>query len=116
VAGIGLLHVHYKGSAPAVTDSIGGQMHMFIDGESVLLPLIKSGCLRALAVTGPRREDELPGVLTAREQGQAGAKTAAFEGSVGPAGLPREVMDRRASGPAAAPFSSGTCPGSAGRG
>ena len=94
VAGIDLLHVPYKGSAPAVTDLIGGQTHLLIDAGTVLLPQIKGGRLKALAVTGARRDPNLPDVATVREQGFAGMEAAGFQGLVGPAGLPREVVER----------------------
>jgi tripartite-type tricarboxylate transporter receptor subunit TctC len=94
VAGIDLLHVPYKGSAPAVTDLIGGQTHLLIDAGTVLLPQVKGGRLKALAVTGPRRDPNLPEVPTVREQGLAGLEAVGFQGLVAPAGVPREVVDR----------------------
>jgi tripartite-type tricarboxylate transporter receptor subunit TctC len=94
VAGLDLLHVPYKGSAPAVTDLIGGQTHLLIDAGTVLLPQIKGGKLKALAVTGSRRDANLPDVPTVRELGLAGMEALGFQGLVGPAGLPREVVDR----------------------
>ena len=84
----------YKGSAPAVTDLIGGQTHLLIDAGTVLLPQIKGGRLKALAVTGPRRDANLPDVATVREQGLGGMEAVGFQGLVGPAGLPRDVVDR----------------------
>ena len=94
VAGIDLLHVPYKGSAPAVTDLIGGQTHLLIDAGTVLLPHVKGGRLKALAVTGPRRDPNLPDVPTVREQGLAGLEAVGFQGLVAPAGVPREVVER----------------------
>jgi tripartite-type tricarboxylate transporter receptor subunit TctC len=94
VAGLDLLHVPYKGSAPAVTDLIGGQTHLLIDAGTVLLPQIKGGKLKALAVTGSRRDPNLPDVPTVRELGLAGMEALGFQGLVGPAGLPREVVER----------------------
>lgn len=94
VAGIDLLHVPYKGSAPAVTDLIGGQTHLLIDAGTVLLPQVKGGRLKALAVTGPRRDPNLPEVPTVAEQGLAGLEAVGFQGLVAPAGVPREVIDR----------------------
>jgi tripartite-type tricarboxylate transporter receptor subunit TctC len=94
VAGIDLLHVPYKGSAPAVTDLIGGQTHLLIDAGTVLLPQIKGGRLKALAVTGARRDPNLPDVPTVRELGLGGMEAVGFQGLVGPAGLPKEVVDR----------------------
>ena len=94
VAGVDLLHVPYKGSAPAVTDLIGGQTHLLIDAGTVLLPQIKGGRLKALAVTGARRDPNLPDVPTVRELGMANMEAVGFQGLVGPAGLPKEVVDR----------------------
>ena len=96
VAGIDLLHVPYKGSAPAVTDLIGGQTQLLIDAGTVLLPQIKGGRLKALAVTGGRRDPNLPDVATVREQGFGGLEAVGFQGLVGPAGLPKEVVERLA--------------------
>lgn len=93
-AGIDLVHVPYKGSAPAVTDLISGQVQVLIDAGTVLLPHVKSGKLRALAVTGARRDAALPEVPTAIEQGFKGLESSGFQGLVGPAGLPREVVAR----------------------
>jgi tripartite-type tricarboxylate transporter receptor subunit TctC len=97
VAGLDLLHVPYKGSAPAVTDLIGGQTQLLIDAGTVLLPQIKGGRLKALAVTGTKRDPNLPDVPTVRELGLAGMEALGFQGLVGPAGIPREVVDRLSS-------------------
>lgn len=94
VAGLDLLHIPYKGSAPAVTDLIGGQTHLLIDAGTVLLPQVKGGRLKALAVTGPRRDPNLPDVPTVRELGLAGVEAMGFQGLVAPAGVPKEVVDR----------------------
>ena len=94
VAGLDLLHVPYKGSAPAVTDLIGGQTHLLIDAGTVLLPQVKGGRLKALAVTGARRDPNLPDVPTVRELGLGGMEAMGFQGLVGPAGMPKEVVDR----------------------
>ena len=94
VAGIDLLHVPYKGSAPAVTDLIGGQTHLLIDAGTVLLPQVKGGRLKALAVTGPRRDPNLPDVPTVAEQGFPGLEAVGFQGLVAPPGVPRELIDR----------------------
>jgi tripartite-type tricarboxylate transporter receptor subunit TctC len=94
VAGVDLLHVPYKGSAQAVTDLIGGQVHLLIDAGTVLLPQIRGGRLKALAVTGSKRDPNLPDVPTAREQGLPGIEAAGFQGLVGPAGMPAAVVER----------------------
>jgi tripartite-type tricarboxylate transporter receptor subunit TctC len=94
VAGIDLLHVPYKGSAPAVQDLIGGQTHLLIDAGTVLLPQVKGGRLKALAVTGAQRDPTLPDVPTVREQGFAGMEAVGFQGLVGPAGISAPVVLR----------------------
>jgi len=96
VTGLDLLHVPYKGSAPAVQDLIGGQAQLLIDAGGVLLPQIKGGKLKALAVTGAKRDPNLPDVPTAREQGLTGMESTGFQGLVAPAGLPKPVLDRLA--------------------
>nr|WP_145551236.1 tripartite tricarboxylate transporter substrate binding protein [Variovorax boronicumulans] len=98
VTGLDLVHVPYKGSAPAVQDLIGGQTQLLIDAGTVLLPQVKGGKLKALAVTGARRDPQLPDVATVAEQGLAGVQSIGFQGLVGPAGLPREVVDKLAAG------------------
>jgi tripartite-type tricarboxylate transporter receptor subunit TctC len=92
VAGIAMTHVPYKGSAPAVTDLIAGQTHLLIDVGSVLTPQVKGGKLRALAVTSPERDAQLPDVPTMREAGFAQLETAGWQGLMGPAGMPRDVV------------------------
>jgi tripartite-type tricarboxylate transporter receptor subunit TctC len=92
--GLDVTHVPYKGSAPAVQDLIGGQTQLLIDAGSVLLPQIKGGKLKALAVTGPKRDPQLPDVPTVRELGLGAMESVGFQGLVGPAGLPRDVVDR----------------------
>jgi tripartite-type tricarboxylate transporter receptor subunit TctC len=96
VTGLDLLHVPYKGSAPAVTDLIGGQTQLLIDAGTVLLPQVKGGKLKALAVTGTRRDPNLPDVPTVRELGLPGLEALGFQGLVGPAGMPAPVVDRLA--------------------
>jgi tripartite-type tricarboxylate transporter receptor subunit TctC len=93
-SGLDMTHVPYKGSAPAVQDLIGGQTQLLIDAGTVLLPQIKGGKLKALAVTGAQRDPQLPDVPTVRELGLAGMESTGFQGLVGPAGLPREVVDK----------------------
>ncbi len=96
-SGLDLTHVPYKGSAPAVQDLIGGQTHLLIDAGTVLLPQIKGGKLKALAVTGPRRDPQLPDVPTVAELGLGAMQASGFQGLVGPPGMPRDVVDRLAS-------------------
>ena len=94
--GLDMTHVPYKGSAPAVQDLIGGQTQLLIDAGSVLLPQVKGGKLKALAVTGPKRDPQLPDVPTVRELGLQAMESVGFQGLVGPAGMPKDVVDRLA--------------------
>ena len=94
VAGTKLVHVPYKGSSPAVQDLIGGQTHLLVDVSTVLLPHIQSGRLKAIYVTDPQRVAALPNVPTAREAGFPGLEASGWQGVVGPAGMPKEVVAR----------------------
>lgn len=96
VTGVGMTHVPYKGSAPAVQDLMSGRTHLLIDVGAVLTPQIKAGNLRALAVTSAERDPQLPDVPTMREAGFPDLATAGWQGLFGPAGLPRDVVARLA--------------------
>ena len=69
-----------------------------IDAGTVLLPQVKGGKLKALAVTGARRDPQLPEIATAAEQGLPGVQSIGFQGIVGPAGMPRDIVERLAAG------------------
>ena len=94
MAGIALTHVPYKGTAPATADLIGGQVQIAFLGIPTVLPHVKSGKLRVLAVTGKRRSPELPGVPTMDEAGVPGYELSPWYGLLAPAGTPREVVVR----------------------
>jgi tripartite-type tricarboxylate transporter receptor subunit TctC len=96
VTGLDLTHVPYKGSSAAIQDLIGGQTTLLIDAGTALLPQIKGGKLKALAVTGPRRDPNLPDIATVKELGFAGMESAGFQGLVGPAGLPKDIKEKLA--------------------
>jgi len=96
IADIRMIHVPYKGTSPAVVDLIGGQTHVLIDVLSVLAPQIKGGKLKGLAVSSPTRDADLPGIPTMREADYPGLETAGWQGLVGPAGMPRDVVARLA--------------------
>jgi tripartite-type tricarboxylate transporter receptor subunit TctC len=96
VSGLDLPHVPYRGSSPAVQDLIGGQVSILIDAGTVLLPQIKGGRLRAIAVTGSKRDAALPDVATVKEQGFAEMEAVGFQGLVGPAGMPADVRNKLA--------------------
>lgn len=87
-----MTHVPYKGSAPAVTDLIGGQIDMIFDTASSALPHIKGGRVRALAVTGSVRLQELPNVPTFAEEGLKDFDVPVWYGILAPAGTPAPVV------------------------
>lgn len=90
--GINLLHVPYKGAAPATIDLVGGQIPMGILGAAPLIPHLKAGRLRALAVTTAKRTPALPDVPTLAEVGVQGFESSQWFGLLAPAGTPREVI------------------------
>jgi tripartite-type tricarboxylate transporter receptor subunit TctC len=93
-AGIRLVHVQYKGAAPAVVDLVGGHVMLRFDQVVTSLPFIRSGKLRALGVTTRTRSVVLPDVPTIAESGLAGFHDSTFNGLVAPAGTPREIVER----------------------
>ena len=93
-ASIDIVHVPYRGGGPSINDLVGGQVQMTFEGTSVLLPLIKSGKLRALAVTSARRLPQLPDVPTMTESGFPGFVSTSWTGLLAPAHTPREVIEK----------------------
>ncbi len=92
-AGVVMLGVPYKGSAPAVSDTIGGQTQFMFPSLFTALPHVKSGKLRALAVAGPRRSALLPDVPTLKEAGVDGVDVQQWYGVFAPARTPKPVID-----------------------
>ena len=93
-AGIKLLHIQYKGAAPAVIDLVGGHVMLRFDQVSTSLPHIRSGKLRALGVTTLKRSALLPETPTIAEAGLPGFQDSTFNGLMAPAGTPRAVLER----------------------
>ncbi len=87
-----MTHIPYKGSAPAVTDLLGGQVMMMFDNIPSALPHIKAGKLRALATTGTKRDAALPDLPTIAESGVAGYDSGVWFGLTVPAGTPKDVI------------------------
>jgi tripartite-type tricarboxylate transporter receptor subunit TctC len=94
MAGVELVHVPYKGSAPALTDLLGGQVQLIFDNLASALPHIQAGKLRALAVTSAKRAAQLPDVPTMQEAGLPGYEVTSWYALFGPAGLPAPVAQR----------------------
>jgi tripartite-type tricarboxylate transporter receptor subunit TctC len=93
-AGIDIVHVPYRGGGPSINDLVGGQVQMTFEGTSVLLPLIQSGKLRALATTSPKRIPQLPDLPTMAESGFPGFVSTSWTGLLAPAHTPRAVIDK----------------------
>src|SRR5689334_933910 len=93
LTGTKMTHVPYKGSAPMLTDLLGGQVQVTFDNLPASMPHIKAGKLRALAVTTAQRSDELPDVPTVGET-VPGYEASAFFGFGVPHGTPKEIVDR----------------------
>jgi tripartite-type tricarboxylate transporter receptor subunit TctC len=91
-AGIDLTHVPYKGSAPAIADLEGGQIDLFFDNSPSILPHIKSGSLRALAVTGTKRLPALPDVPTLQQTGFKEFLVEPWFGILAPAKVPPAIL------------------------
>jgi tripartite-type tricarboxylate transporter receptor subunit TctC len=94
MAGFKLNHVPYKGTGPALTDTIGGQTNATLGSTASTLPHIKSGRLRALAVTTSQRLAAEPNLPTVAEAGVPGYETVLWHGFIGPKGLPAPVVER----------------------
>ena len=90
--GVQMQHVPYKGTGPAVADLLGGQIGVMITGALPLLPHIKSGKLRALAVASPKRLAILPDVPTIAESGYPGFSAVQWYGLFAPAATPKEIV------------------------
>jgi len=92
--GLDITHVPYKGSGPAVADLMGGQVNMMFDNIPSAISHIRSGKLRALATTGPKRAAALPDLPTMVEAGVHSYESTAWFGLAMPAGTPKAIIDR----------------------
>jgi tripartite-type tricarboxylate transporter receptor subunit TctC len=91
--GTSMAHIPYKGAAPAVTDLIGGHVSVFFDSIPSSLPHVRSGKLKALAVTGPARTPAAPDIPTVAET-YPGFEVTVWQGFQAPAGTPRAIIDK----------------------
>ena len=94
VAGVKMAHIPYKGSAPALTDLVGGQLQVMFDAYASSGPFIKDGRVRLLAVTTAQRSKSLPDTPTVSESGLPGYEAMPWLGLVAPAGTPAPVVNR----------------------
>jgi tripartite-type tricarboxylate transporter receptor subunit TctC len=92
LTGTDIVHIPYKGSAPAITDLLAGQTNMMFDNIPSALPHIKSGKLRALATTGAKRDPALPDLATVAEAGVKGYESGVWFGIMVPAATPRDIV------------------------
>jgi len=94
MAGIKMNHIPYKGTGPALTDTISGQTDLFCTSTATALPHVKAGRLRALAVTTANRLAAEPNVPTLAESGVKGYDVALWHGLIGPKGMPKVAVDK----------------------
>ena len=94
MTGTDIVHVPYKGGAPAIADLIAGNVQLMFESTNSIAPHVRAGRVRALAVTGAQRAHSLPEVPTMIEAGVPGYEVTAWSGVIAPAGLPRPVLER----------------------
>jgi tripartite-type tricarboxylate transporter receptor subunit TctC len=94
MAGIKMNHIPYKGTGPALTDTLGGQTDVFFSSTATAMPHVQSGKLRAVAVTTAKRIPALPDVPTVAESGVPNYDVVLWHGLIGPKGLPRPIVER----------------------
>ena len=93
MAGVDLLHIPYKGAAPAVNDLLGGQVNILFADVAAILPHVKAGKVKALGIGSAKRFSGLPDVPTIAEAGVPGFEGGGFLGLVAPAGTPRDAIN-----------------------
>ena len=94
MAKIKMNHIPYKGTGPALTDTISGQVDVFFSSTATAVPQVQAGKLRAVAVTTLKRIPALPDVPTVNESGVKGYDVVLWHGLIGPKGLPRPIVER----------------------
>lgn len=94
MAGVNVVHIPYKGAAPATTDVIAGQIQMSFASTPGAVPMVKAGKVKPLAVTSAKRVAKLPDVPTVAESALPGYEASVWYGVVAPAGTPRDIVQR----------------------
>ena len=94
MTGTDIVHIPYKGGAPAIADLIAGNVQLMFESTNSIAPHVKAGRVRALAVTGAHRAASLPEVPTLMESGVPGYEVTAWTGVIAPAHLPRPILDK----------------------
>ena len=94
MTGVDIVHVPYKGSAQAINDLISGQIQVMFDNVPSIGPHVKAGRVRGLGVSSPRRAASFPDIPTIDEAGVRGYETNSWGGIIGPAKLPKEILNR----------------------
>jgi len=93
-AGVKMNHIPYKGTGPALTDTLGGQVDVFFSSIASAVPHIQSGKLRAIAVTSPKRVPALPDVPTVPESGYPSYQVTNWHGLIAPKGVPADIVTK----------------------
>jgi tripartite-type tricarboxylate transporter receptor subunit TctC len=94
MAGIKMQHIPHKGAGPATTDLMGGQVQMFMNNAVPLIPFVKAGKMRAIAISGKQRLKALPDVPTFAEAGLPGYEVRSWQGLLAPVRTPQPIIDK----------------------
>ena len=94
MTGTDIVHVPYKGGAPAINDLMAGRVQLMFEALNSIAPFAKSGQVRALAVSGDHRSPAFPDLPTIAEAGVPGYSAPGWVGVIAPAGLPRPILDK----------------------
>ena len=94
MAGVSMVHVPYKGGAPALIDLVGGQIDLMFETVPTAMQYVKNGKLKGLAVTTLQRSGMMPAVPTISEAGLKGYEVILWHGLIAPKGLPKPILDR----------------------
>jgi tripartite-type tricarboxylate transporter receptor subunit TctC len=94
MSGVKMIHVPYKGATPAITDVVAGHIEIYFGAMVSTIPHVKSGRLRALAMTSAKRSPAAPAIATLQEQGFKGFETGSWFGLHVPAATPREIVSK----------------------